>query len=582
MSASTCWSCHNLLRHRLRAQISFLQQSRRCASTNAKPSLSWYIDTTPSTSAQLEAAERFFLTHQPRKLWTATEWRKHNDAENKSLGLIPEVAFLGRSNVGKSSLLNALLISPALNYVGPRPGKTITMHAWAVSPTNPKTGGAVKGLNGDMETKCAVLDMPGYGHASRDDWGEEIMSYLKNRKQLKRAFVLVDGRHGLKSGDLTMLRLLRKQGIPAQVVVSKCDKTSKTDGDELVRKLWNDIQEMVKGPGLGLLGEVLVVGSLGDGRKNDTIHYDNMRGVHEVQWAVLRATGLDKYATNLTSQAIPKASTSPKQTTSEEGHSAGILTKLHNPPLQTQVPAPDQSHSQSPAPPSSEVPFSWPAKLRKPSSGVPEISADLPSPLSRTMKPMNAPALPSEAASSLAGQDFADLCFMLSPQSSMNSGTSMRRETHNKTPKTGFNRPRQQLVAKGISSVKGRQVLEYREQNAQPLVESHAARKSLGTSGTWTGSAVGGMADLEALSSRSARVGGRNSVKPTARKKGTQRVEYTEESSHDVLAKLGNSKPAWTGSAVGGMADLEAMMVRTSQPSGVGRKPLKQGRRRHG
>lgn len=577
MSASTCWSCRNLLRPRLRAQFSFLQQSRRCASTNAKSSLSWYIDTTPPTSAQLEAAESFFLTHQPRKLWTATEWRKHNDAENKSLGLIPEVAFLGRSNVGKSSLLNALLISPALNHVGPRPGKTTTMHAWAVSPTNPKTGGAVKGLNGDMETKCAVLDMPGYGHASRDDWGEEIMSYLKNRKQLKRAFVLVDGRHGLKSGDLTMLRLLRKQGIPAQVVVSKCDKTSKTDGDELVRKLWNDIQEMVEGPGLGLLGEVLVVGSLGDGRKNDTIHYDNMRGVHEVQWAVLRATGLDKYATNLTSQAIQKASTSPKQITSEEDHSAGILTKLHDPPLQTQVPAP------APAPPSSDVPFSWPAKLRKPSSGVSEISADLPSPLSRTMKPMNAPALPSEAASSLAGQDFADLLSMVSPQSSMNSGMSMRRETHDETLKTAFNRPRQQLVAKGISSVKGRQVIDYREQNAPPPVESHAARKPVVTSSSWTGSAVGGMADLEALSSRSARGGGRNSVKPVIKKKGSQqRVEYTEESSHDVLAKLNKSKQAWTGSAVGGMADLEAMMARTSQPTGVGRKPVKQGRRRHG
>lgn len=91
------------------------------------------------------------------------------------------------------------------------------------------------------------------------------------------------------------------------------------------------------------------------------------------------------------------------------------------------------------------------------------------------------------------------------------------------------------------------------------------------------------MADLEALSSRSARGGGRNSVKPVIKKKGSQqRVEYTEESSHDVLAKLNKSKQAWTGSAVGGMADLEAMMARTSQPTGVGRKPVKQGRRRHG
>ena len=453
------------------------------------------------------------------------------------------------------------------------------MHAWAVSPSDPKTGGAVKGLKGDMETKCAVLDMPGYGHASQDDWGEEIMSYLKNRKQLKRAFVLIDGRHGLKSGDLTMLRLLRKQGISAQVVISKCDKTSKTDSEDLVKKLWSDIQETVKGPGLGLLGEVLVVGLLGDGRKNDTIHYDNMRGVHEVQWAVLRATGLDEYATNFTSQASKKASTSPQQIVSGNGHAVIVSTKLADQSSHTQARA--SSESQSPAPPSSEVPFSWPAKLRKPSSGIPEINADLPSPLSRTMKPMNASALPSEAASSLAGQDLADLLSIVPPPPPTNSGTSMRRETRNETSYTGINRSRQQLVTKGISSVRGRQVMEYKEQNAPPPIESHAARKPVGTSSPWTGSAVGGMADLEALSSRSAR-SGRNPVKPTIRKKGTQRVEYIEESSHEVLAKLGNPKQAWTGSAVGGMADLEAMMVRTSQPTSVGRKPVKKRGRRHG
>lgn len=586
MSISTCWSCRSLLRQRLRAHISLLQQSRRCASTNAKPSLSWYNDTTAPTSTQLEAAENFFLTHKPRKLWTATEWRRHNDAESTSLGLIPEVAFLGRSNVGKSSLLNALLLSPALNHVGPRPGKTTTMHAWAVSPTDPKTGGAIRGMKGDMDTKCAVLDMPGYGHASHDDWGEEIMSYLKNRKQLKRAFVLVDGRHGLKSGDLTMLRLLRKQGVSAQVVVSKCDKVGKIEGEEVVKKLWNVVQEKVKGPGLGLLGEVLVVGSLGDGRKNDKVHYNDMRGVHEVQWAVLRATGLDEYAINAVSQASKSANTSMQQTKSEEGLQvetkkgalASISPKLHNLPTQSQHTTQTQPQSQ----PQPEASFSWPAKIRKPTSGIPESASKPQSPSLTAMKPMNAPAPSSEIPSTFLGQGFEDPLSMVPQRLPINNGVSVERKTSVEAFNAPFQRTIQKLVPNGMLSLKGRQVMDYREEDVSPAAERDVARKPSGTSAAWTGSAVGGMADLQAISSRTAR-GGRKPVKTNPRMNGRHSVQYTEESSQDVLAKLDKPKEAWRGSAVGGMADLEEMMARTSGPARGGGRPAKKPlkRKRH-
>lgn len=579
MSTSTCWSCRSLLRYRLRAHISFLEQSRRAASTNARPSLSWYNDTTAPTSTQLEAAEKFFLSHQPRKLWTATEWRKHNDGENTSLGLIPEVAFLGRSNVGKSSLLNALLISPALNHVGPRPGKTTTMHAWAVSPTDPKTGGAVKGSMGDMITKCAVLDMPGYGYASHDDWGQEIMSYLKNRKQLKRAFVIVDGRHGLKSGDVTMLKLLRKQGVSAQVVVSKCDKLDTTEGSQMVEKLWDDIQETVNGPGLGLLGEVLVVGSLGDGRKNDKIHYKGMRGVHEVQWAVLRATGLDEYAVTVASQGnarnIPSMPNSGKL-----GLSVSMPTESKNPTTQSRTSAPVQMQSQSPP----QTPFSWPAKLRQPTSGIPATTPNSRSPPSRTMKPMNAPAPSPQLVSNFAGQD---LMFMVPPQQATTIATSRGEEPRTETPHAGFGRPKQAGFSSRMPSIKPRHATDYSERDSPPAAERPAARTSTATPGAWTGSAVGGMADLEALSSRP--VPGRRtpaqpaSKSPSKRRpsRGNQPKDSTVVSSRDKLAKASMPKVAWTGPAVGGMADLEEMMARGSRPSGVaGTKPVQKTRRR--
>jgi len=71
---------------------------------------------------------------------------------------------------------------------------------------------------------CVVLDMPGYGGGSREEWGAEILKVLENRKQLRRAFLLVDAEHGLKSSDISLLLHLRQQGVPHQVILSKADK----------------------------------------------------------------------------------------------------------------------------------------------------------------------------------------------------------------------------------------------------------------------------------------------------------------------------------------------------------------------
>ena len=313
--SSVCNGCRAYFKDRLRNRILLLQSSRRSYhATRAlsadiitpENSRSWYWDTAPPIPKDLASATNFFRTFLPRKLWTATEWRKQNEPVDGVL--VPEVAFLGRSNVGKSSLLNALLLSPSLNHVGPRPGKTTTMHAWGLAASDPVTGGALKGHSGDTSVKLAVLDMPGYGHASHGDWGQEIITYLRRRKQLKRVFVLLDALHGVKDSDLRMLELLRNQAISHQVIASKCDRLGKgrlaqTALTEALWKMRNAVQPKSRARAFVGLGEILVVGALGDGRKNDNVAGETMMGIEEVRYAVLKAVGLE--STSLPRVLIP-------------------------------------------------------------------------------------------------------------------------------------------------------------------------------------------------------------------------------------------------------------------------------------
>ncbi|ETN43321.1 ribosome biogenesis GTP-binding protein YsxC [Cyphellophora europaea CBS 101466] len=280
MLSPPCPSCRLAVKARLRNKVLALQLSRRAI--NSK---SWYWDTTPPSDQQLAAARWFFKQHPPRKLWTATEWRKNN--EDPTGVLVPEVAFLGRSNVGKSSLLNAVLDSPGLNRVGPRPGKTALLHAWGLSATNPTTGGALRGWKGQTDTRVAVLDAPGYGYASRTEWGAEIVTYLKRRKQLRRVFVLIDAVHGVKKHDEQMLDLLRDSNIPHQLIASKIDRQKHLDAS--MQRLQEVAQPRGSSNALAGLGEILAVGGL-EAPKNKNI------GVSDVQWAVLRAAGIDGFA----------------------------------------------------------------------------------------------------------------------------------------------------------------------------------------------------------------------------------------------------------------------------------------------
>ena len=134
----------------------------------------------------------------------------------------PEVAFAGRSNVGKSSLLNAITGQKALARTSNTPGRTQELNFFMLAP-----GLQAQGLEG----AAWLVDLPGYGYARESKskiaaWNRLLEQYLRGRPNLRRVFVLIDSRHGLKPNDLAMMDDFDRSAVSYQVVLTKSDKIS--------------------------------------------------------------------------------------------------------------------------------------------------------------------------------------------------------------------------------------------------------------------------------------------------------------------------------------------------------------------
>ncbi|AOF89680.1 ribosome biogenesis GTP-binding protein YihA/YsxC [Sinorhizobium sp. RAC02] len=132
----------------------------------------------------------------------------------------PEVAFAGRSNVGKSSLINALVGHKGLARTSNTPGRTQELNYFVPD--------GYTGAEDDLPP-MALVDMPGYGYAQApkeqvDAWTKLVFDYLRGRSTLKRVYVLIDSRHGIKPNDDEVFALLDKAAVSYQVVLTKTDK----------------------------------------------------------------------------------------------------------------------------------------------------------------------------------------------------------------------------------------------------------------------------------------------------------------------------------------------------------------------
>ena len=135
---------------------------------------------------------------------------------------LSEIALAGRSNVGKSSLINSLVNRKNLARTSSKPGKTRSINFY------------------NIDDKFRLVDLPGYGYAAvskseKDDWGQIIESYLYDRENLREVFLLVDIRHEPTDNDLMMYNWIKDMGFSGYVIATKLDKIGKSKLQQYIK-----------------------------------------------------------------------------------------------------------------------------------------------------------------------------------------------------------------------------------------------------------------------------------------------------------------------------------------------------------
>jgi GTP-binding protein len=186
--------------------------------------------------------------------------------------VVPEIAFCGRSNVGKSSLLNALTGRRAIARASVTPGRTQELNFFDVG--RPQEEGALPLFR--------LVDMPGYGFAKApvkvvEKWKSLVRNYLRGRPVLSRTLVLVDSRHGLKQVDRDMMTMLDEAAASYRVVLTKTDKIKASELEAVANRTADEIRKHVaafpelhltsaeKGMGIAALRAAVVWDALGEG-----------------------------------------------------------------------------------------------------------------------------------------------------------------------------------------------------------------------------------------------------------------------------------------------------------------------------
>lgn len=144
---------------------------------------------------------------------------------------LPEICFAGKSNVGKSSLINKTLGRKALARVSGKPGKTVTINFYKLD-------------------SARIVDLPGYGYAKvdyreKERWADLMEGYFRGKRNIPMVFQLIDMRHKVGEFDLSMLEFLNYYKIPYMIVLTKCDKLNKTEFAERLSSVREELSGII-------------------------------------------------------------------------------------------------------------------------------------------------------------------------------------------------------------------------------------------------------------------------------------------------------------------------------------------------
>lgn len=150
--------------------------------------------------------------------------------EQLTVSDLPEICFSGRSNVGKSSLINKILNRKSIARVSSTPGKTVTINFYRLD-------------------EFRLVDLPGYGYAKvadrdRERWADLMEGYFRTDRNIKLCLQLIDMRHPATEFDISMLEFLKHFEIPYAVVLTKCDKLNKTEFNKRLSLLKEELSEL--------------------------------------------------------------------------------------------------------------------------------------------------------------------------------------------------------------------------------------------------------------------------------------------------------------------------------------------------